>query len=148
MGLSRYPAVANKNVQRVGFTLIEVLVALVILSLGIVAVLRGMNSAAVALGESGETLRTEALSDDLMSAIALSLSVGSNAPPSATGRFTEPNEDYQWEWEQRSLSIQGAMATGATASQAIHEVTVSVWRNETPARRRTKVRWVYGSKRT
>jgi prepilin-type N-terminal cleavage/methylation domain-containing protein len=138
--------VANTNVQRVGFTLIEVLVALVILSLGIVAVLRGMNSAAVALGASGETLRTEALSDDLMSVIALGLSVGSNAPPSATGRFTEPYEAYQWEWEQRSLPIQGA--TAATASQTLHEVTVSVWRNETPDRRRTKVRWVYGFKRT
>lgn len=130
--------------RRTGFTLIEVLVAVVILSLGIVAVLRGMSSASIALRASGETLRTEALSDDLLTTLAAGLSGGSNALPLAAGRFADPYEAYGWEWEHHPLPVPGALSMSGAASQVLCEVAVSVWRNDEPERRRTRTRWVYG----
>jgi prepilin-type N-terminal cleavage/methylation domain-containing protein len=137
-------SVGVRGLRRAAFTLIEVLVAVVVLSLGIVAVLRGMSSASVALRAAGETFRTEALSDELLANVAAGLSGGSNAVPPAAGRFTAPDDDYEWEWERRVLPAPAGLSETGVASRALCEVVVSIWRSDQPDGRRTRTRWVYG----
>jgi hypothetical protein len=72
------------------------------------------------------------------------LSAGTNALPPAGGRFAVPYDDYEWEWERHPLPIHGALAASGVASGSFCEVSVSVWRNDEPDRRRTRTRWVYG----
>jgi prepilin-type N-terminal cleavage/methylation domain-containing protein len=58
-GLLRASVAGLPGRVRVGFTLIEILVTLVILSVGIVAILHAFQSSLTALGAAGDSLRAE-----------------------------------------------------------------------------------------
>ena len=80
-----------------GFTLIEVLVAVVILSIGIVFVLQAFETAIAALRESRETVRGVMLVDLQMADQVRHLAFEGRGGMGEFGTFDAPYSGYQWE---------------------------------------------------
>lgn len=88
------------NNSRTGFTLIEVLVALVILATGIVVVLRAFQTSAVALGEARDRMWATLLIGEKLSDIeAFVYDNPGLLPESSEGRFTGLYRDFLWRCE-------------------------------------------------
>ncbi len=101
---------------RTGFTLIEVLIALVILATGIVIVLQAFQTAASALERTRDAMRAT----HLIRVRLDDLSVGPRQPPrDGRGRFADSYADF--EWEQR--------VAGGDLAGGLYRVTVEVWRS-------------------
>jgi type II secretion system protein I len=83
-----YPGVPARRAKR-GFTLIEVLVALVILSTGIVLVLRAFETALVASGRGRDSLVATALLRDKLIQVETALRLDRNFEPGGTETFAE-----------------------------------------------------------
>lgn len=113
--------------RRAAFTLIEVLVTLVILSTGIVLVLRAFGTCAVALGASRDVLRQSVLAGDKVEEIEAALLDGVQTGYGVShGSFAEPYDDYDWEARVRPIVCEGP--AGEIVPGVLHAVEISVWR--------------------
>ncbi|MBA4387800.1 MAG: hypothetical protein C0404_07455 [Verrucomicrobia bacterium] len=115
--------------RRPGFTLIEVLVSLVILSVGIVLVLRAFGSATVALGEAHDTFWRSMLIKQKSSDILLEANNGS-APGSSSGRFTDLPGSYSWDVKTRQISSVSRPGAKPGEVEVLQEVSIDVWRQD------------------
>lgn len=106
-----------------GFTLVEVLVAVVILSVGIVAILQAFHHSLSVLGESRDCLRSSHLLAEKLSETELGALAG-NAPESSNGEFGGLNNRYRWDC--RVVPEMSVMPAGTTS---LDRVTVTVWRS-------------------
>ena len=85
---------------RGGFTLIEVLVALVILATGVVAVLRVFETSAVALAESRNRAWSALLIGQKLSEVEAFIDANPDTlPPAAGGRFAGSYDRFLWRIE-------------------------------------------------
>ncbi len=118
------------NKQQDGFSLIEVLIAVVILSTGMVVVLEGMHTAIGALDSAVDKTRASFLARaqfDVVRQAALTSDDISDL--SSTGEFEDPYAHYRWEMnveQVRSTSDGGAVSE--KESGKLYEVDVTVWR--------------------
>ena len=122
---ARRDAAAASNAG--GFTLIETLVAIVILSTGIVLVLRAFQTSAVALGEA----RDQAVAMTLIgrrfeAAEAYTLDHPGMAPRDDSGAFDPPYDRFLW--QQETESAERAVGAMAFSDEQLTCVRVAVWR--------------------
>jgi len=119
-----------------GFSLIEVLVALVILSTGIVLVLRAFSTAVTGLDEGRDVLRMQALLRDTLDRVTASIEGPGGLAGQSSGRFAPPNQAYAWQAEA------GSVSGGGDRTGTLYRVTAAVWREGT-ARRYAAETYVY-----
>jgi len=120
-----------------GFTLIEVLVAVVILSTGIVLVLRAFDTALVALHDSRDTLRANLILRSRLADIRLAAAVGESELAALGGGFIA-DEDYRG---RIRIETEHGDLGGKRDPGLLHRVTVTVW-HEATAFRHTVVTYV------
>jgi type II secretion system protein I len=119
----------HTNIQQsraCGFTLIEVLVALVVLSTGIVAVLRALDTATVALGEARDSLQATLLMEKKL-AEASAAAAAERAELSA-GSFSESFLGAPW---RGAWDVEAGLPGGVrvvSESNALVRVRISVSR--------------------
>jgi len=103
--------------------LIEVLIAIVILSTGIVLVLRAFETSVVALGEARDSLWASLMIREKMDEVdAYRLANEQDPPSSASGSFSGRYEGFRWERDVARVS-----AAGETGGE-LDRVTVTVRR--------------------
>lgn len=107
-----------------GVTLVEVLLAVVVLSVGMVGVLRAYATSVGALEISRETVNTIELLKEKMADIEQTMiEQGGVSAGSASGQFEGESGDYGWTWE-----------AGTTARESLCELALSVFRIDDGAR--------------
>lgn len=107
-----------------GFTLIEVLIAVVVLSIGIVLVLQGLHGALAAWDGGVERMRSAMLVQEKLEQWRLAARVEGGVLSRERGRFEPPFADYRWQIESETVALSGA----APQSGVLHEVLCTVWR--------------------
>lgn len=116
--------------QQGGFSLIEVLIAVVILSTGMVVVLQGMHTAIGALDSAVDKTRAAVLVRarfDVVSQAALTSDDLSSL--SSSGEFEDHYSQYRW--DTRVEAVRNKFGDGAVSedeSGKLYEVDVTVWR--------------------
>ena len=101
-----------------GITLVEVLLAVVVLSVGLAGVLRAYAASIGALEVSRETVITiELLKEKMADVEQKMIEQGGISAGSASGRFDGKFADYNWAW-----------GTTPTAQEGLYELTMSVVR--------------------
>ena len=114
---------------RRGFTLIEVLISVVILSTGIVVVLQGLHSSLSAMDASVEKTRSAILLRSKIvesQALALDGVAPTTLPP--RGVFSSPYDDYLWQLDVIPKTSPGGDPVSGSNPGSFFEVGVSVWR--------------------
>lgn len=109
-----------------GFTLVEVLVAVVILAVSIVAVLSAFNHSLYAFGESRNVLKANMLIMDKMSEMdLLAAREGEIAAEESNGSFSDENRDFQWECRVTRVSEPAGIGSDPVT---LNQVDLTVWR--------------------
>lgn len=110
----------NRLLGESGFTLVEVLVASVILCAGLIAVLRAFGSAVEALGYANDVLVAAQIAEAKASEVELDAGLDRSRLHSSSGVVREPNGDYSWMVTCRDVST--------TAGEQLRELEISVGR--------------------
>ena len=112
-----------------GFTLPEVLIAVVILSIGIVSVLEAFNVSLAALGAARDALRSSMLIMQKMADIELpAMEAGKLEEDYSTGVFDGDNVDYRWDCKITDIS---ALSVPGLDSAMFNQIDLAVWREGT-----------------
>jgi len=116
---------------RRGFTLIEVLITLVILSVGIVLVLRAFGTAAAALGEVRDSLWVSLLTREKLAAAAIAAEEsGGSGSTTSSGRIPAAGMEYGWTMRVRPVaSLPANAGAGRPDPVVLNEAEVTLWRN-------------------
>lgn len=116
--------------QQDGFTLIEVLIAVVILATGMVIVLEGMRTAIGAFDSAVDKTRASFLVQSRFDAIRQSaLSSDDISDLTSDGEFEEPFAQYRWDVTvEQTTTAQGSESVSEDKSGKLYEVDVTVWR--------------------
>jgi prepilin-type N-terminal cleavage/methylation domain-containing protein len=118
-----------KIASRGGFTLIEVLIAVVILSTGIVVVLQALHSSLSALDCAVEKTRSAMLLQAKMGEAQAAARSGADPSTLGTsGRFEDPFERYLWQLNSASAPLSGMGSGGSEQSGGLFDVNATVWR--------------------
>ncbi len=122
-----HPQILRKTQKRKfpsGFTLIEVLIAVVVLSVGIVLILQSMHGALAAWDGGVDRMRSAMLVREKIEEFRLSALVAEAVPASGRGRFVPPFARYRWQAESETITLPGAGPQAGT----LHELLCTVWR--------------------
>ena len=116
---------------RRGFTLIEVLITLVILSTSIVLVLRAFGTAAAALGEVRDSVWASLLIREKLAAAAIAAEEsGAAGFTTSSGRIPAAGMEYGWTLRVQPVEHLPADASaGRPDSIVLNEAEVTLWRN-------------------
>jgi len=98
-----------------GFSLVETLLAVLILAVGLTLVLRSFGSSLDALKNSAEYTRGLALVEARLWELEAK---GSVAPGTSTGQFAEEDRDFRWEVKASELGAMKLCETQVTVSWA------------------------------
>jgi len=107
-----------------GFTLIEVLIAVVVLSVGIVLILQALHGALSAWDGGVERMRSAMLVQEKLEEWRLAARLTGEIPASDRGGFETPFADYRWQVESETVALPGA----APQAGMLHELLCTVWR--------------------
>lgn len=118
---------SDRDNRRRGFTLIEVLIAVVVLSTGIVLILQGLHGALAVWDGAVDRLRGVMLARETLEEIRLEASVQSAVPEDNSGRFERPFDRYLWRTEVSSPAEWKSASQAAEAGSLV-EVRCTVWR--------------------
>ncbi len=113
--------------NRSAFTLVEVLVAVVILSTGIVSVLHAYNASLVALGVARDRLWSTALIKEKLTELETAVADGDDPMGlSSKGWFDEPRDAFRFD-----VSVEDCQLPVAASEKVggLHEIRVTVWRD-------------------
>ena len=117
-----------RRLRCAAFTLIELLVTIVILSTGIVVILRAFESSVVALGESREVLYGTMLAREKLASVEAELEEGTPPTSNSSGWFEEDYENYRWSLRSSQVaSVDSAVDDEGDTS--LYEVEVAAWRD-------------------
>lgn len=106
--------------RRAGFTLLEVLVTLAILSTGIVLVLSAMSASTAALDEGRDGIRMQLFVRELIDQARSGLSAPGAAMPQPSGQYRSPYGAYRWTLDTAAVS------GGGGGSQTLYRVSAVV----------------------
>ena len=113
-----------------GFTLIEVLITLVILSTSLVLVLRAFGTAAAALGESRDSLWASLLTKEKIAEAAMAAEDNRGAGfRSSSGRIPGGGVDFLWTLRARPLDSLPARTGVRNEPVVLNEILVTVRRD-------------------
>jgi len=98
-----------------GFSLVETLLAVLILAVGLTLVLRSFGSSLDALGNSAGYTRGLALVEERLWELEAK---GSIVPGTSTGQFAEEDRDFRWEVKASELGEMKLCETQVTVSWA------------------------------
>ena len=119
LGLKLNPKPCTLHPER-GITLVEVLLAVVVLSVGLAGVLRAYAASIGALEVSRETVvAIELLKEKMADVEQEMIEQGGISAGSASGGFDGKSVDYNWAW-----------GTTTTAQEGLYELTMSVVRGD------------------
>ena len=122
---------SRPHARGAGFTLIEVLVTVVILSVGIVAILEAFQASLVALGAAQDSLRGTLLAREKMGDVELQCLARKSGPPSSRETF----DAGLYRGFRRVCDVEGVeSAGGKQQAMALYRVTVSVSKGSGPSR--------------
>ena len=110
-----------------GFTLIEVLIALVILSTGIVLVLEAFQTSMVALSESRDTIWASLLLKQKLAEVEAAARTQAAPPAVDSGRFETRTSRFSW--EVTSAQLPTSLGVALFQPFTWHEVTATVQRD-------------------
>ena len=120
---------SRKACIRSGFSLIEVLIAVVVLSTGIVVVLQGLHSSLSALDGAVDKTRAAMLLHAKLGEAQAAAFAGEDPSTLATsGSFQEPFDSYLWRLDVAAASLASGQSGGAGDSGELYEVDATVWR--------------------
>ncbi len=123
------PSPAGATPSSRGFTLIEVLIAVVILATGIVVVLQGMHTALAALDGAVDKSRASMLvRSKVVEAQAAALDGEDLSSLGTSGRFPDPYDMYRWRLDVSSGSPSGSAVNTPDAGE-LYDVGVAVWQD-------------------
>lgn len=126
------PAFVPVKSSRCGFTLPEVLIAVVILSIGIISVLEAFNVSISTLGAARDALRSSMLVMQKMADMELSaMAAGRLDEDYSTGGFDGDNTDYRWDCKVTDIS---ALSVPGLDSAFFNQIDLAVWRDGTSRR--------------
>ncbi|MBI5416250.1 MAG: prepilin-type N-terminal cleavage/methylation domain-containing protein [Candidatus Omnitrophica bacterium] len=104
--------------NRRGVTLVEVLLAVVVLSVGIVGVLRAYIISLGALEAAQGTIDSVHLARQKMADVEQTvLEQGGVSPGLVSGNFEGVYQDYVWQWETAAASTEALCRSGVTVSR-------------------------------
>lgn len=110
---------------KAGFTLIEVLVTVVILSVGIVMVLRALDTSVLALGETRSSLMASMVIKERATRVRLAgLRGGKSSLNAEEGRFTDAQGGFSGDLRLELID------TSMDGSNTLYQVKIEVWRAE------------------
>ncbi len=116
--------------QQGGFSLIEVLIAVVILATGMVVVLQGMHTAIGALDSAVDKTRAAVLARSRFDVVRQEASASDDLSDlSSSGEFDEPYSNYRW--NMRVELVRNSFVREAVSEDdpgKLYEVDVTVWR--------------------
>ncbi|HAS81190.1 MAG TPA: hypothetical protein DCS43_00560 [Verrucomicrobia bacterium] len=110
-----------------GFTLIEILITVVVLSTGIVLVLQGLHGLLNTWDGAVDRLRSVMLAQEKLEDIQLTAQFGETALADGQGVFDPPFSNYRWRTE---ISLVKDLAGGGSEAGTLHDVLCTVWRGE------------------
>jgi prepilin-type N-terminal cleavage/methylation domain-containing protein len=96
-----------------GFSLVETLLAVLILAVGLTLVVRSFGTSLDALGNSADYTRGLALVEERLWDLEAKGSIG---PGTSTGRFAEEDRDFRWEVKASEVAEIGLCETQVTVS--------------------------------
>ncbi|MDI6774505.1 MAG: type II secretion system protein [Verrucomicrobiota bacterium] len=128
---------SSARCHRAGFTLVEVLVTLVIVSFGLVAVLAAFQKSISAVDQARDVLRAATLVARRIAEIEAAAVEGSVAPSPGTGRFVEPYGQFLWEQQVKEDAVELAEPRVGAGRRRWYEVQISVWREGRQLKRHT-----------
>jgi len=115
--------------DQAAFTLIEILVALVILSTGIVVVLEAFETSLFTLAQSRDTTRaSRILAEKAAELDVLGIRKGTSGVESGAGVFSVSTD-----WKGR-VDVETDPLSAGAVSGTLHRVEISLWREESDAR--------------
>jgi prepilin-type N-terminal cleavage/methylation domain-containing protein len=114
---------SRRLVER-GFTIIEVLIAVVVLATGVTVVLQGLHVSLSTLDAVVDKTRAAVLLDRKLGDIRRA-AIASQDPSTlgTSGAFDAPYDSYRWEIDTAVMSLSGSNADAGT----LHAVDASVW---------------------
>lgn len=118
---------AEPAASRRGFTLIEVLIAVAVLSVGIVLVLQGLHAALAAWDGAVERLRSVMLAQEQLAGVRREACAAATPPEDNSGSFAAPFARYRWRTQVAAVALPG-LAPAATAGETLYDVRCTVWR--------------------
>lgn len=117
------------NRQRNGFTLIEVLIAVVILATGLVVILQGMHTAVSVLDAAVDKTRAAMLVRTQFSlAQQAAINFEDLTELDSNGEFEKPYDLYRWSMTAKRVEQSLHDTAGENDVGALYEVDVIVWR--------------------
>ncbi len=124
-----------------GFTLIEILITIVILSTGIVVILQAFGTSTTALAQARDALFSAVLCERKLTDVKAQMITGNPPESLATGNFAaDIYKDYVWRIES-SLESGGGKSKKAKGRnrgkkkkepEKLYRIKVSVWRDGYP----------------
>ncbi len=118
----------KQSAKKSGFTLIETLVAIVILSVGIVGVLHAFDASIVAFGIARDRLHSTSLIKDKITDLEIQVwEQGNIQEISSDGWFSSPYTEFRWE-----VSIGDEITFSEMSGEDIghlYKTRVKVWRD-------------------
>ena len=113
-----------------GFTLIEVLVAVVILATGITVILRAFETAIVALDAARDRLVAAVLVRGTVAEIAAGQVLDQGAARHFSGNFSAPYQRYGWRAELAEPNLPGMLSADSAPKIEIFEINAGVGRED------------------
>ncbi len=128
-GVIRQPAAGRREG---GFTLVEVLIAVVVLSTGIVLILQGMHSMLAVWDGAADHLRSVMLAREKLEEVRIAAVQHGECPLGGTGRFEAPFTRYHWQVEvdRPRLPVRVGPVPGGEGGDGLHGWRCTVWRQD------------------
>jgi len=122
----------TKRLTNRGFTLIEVLAAIVVLSFGIVVILRALETSLIAMERSRNTMWGYILIREIFAGTKIDMRRGVEMPSYSAG-INEIGPCKNFHWEREIEPVSAFVLNNDKMKISLYRVTIKTWRDNFPA---------------